>query len=204
MLYSICVLLIAGSTLFYICYIHGVDEGGNVWSSWYNYVSPFIAIANVAAFLGLTIAIFLGDDKRQKTQEQAKVQNIIINKLQIIEKELSQQEKILRKNGKIQDVYTIYILLYRFTYYFKALPDLVIFSSKPKEKEDAIQVLNKIEEVKKVFIDFYQNNKGNDTLKENKKQDLAYELNFLSAYIEEFEISIIQDISQNVVEPIKF
>ena len=169
---AICVLLIAGSTLFYICYIHGVDEGGNVWSSWYNYVSPFIAIANVAAFLGLTIAIFLGDDKRQKTQEQ--------------------------------DVYTIYILLYRFTYYFKALPDLVIFSSKPKEKEDAIQVLNKIEEVKKVFIDFYQNNKGNDTLKENKKQDLAYELNFLSAYIEEFEISIIQDISQNVVEPIKF
>ena len=198
---AVCVFLIVGCTLFYFCQIHEADNVSERWSNWYNYISPFIAIANVAAFLGLTIAIFIGEEQRQKTHEQINLQNTIINKLQKIEVELSQSEKTLREyHVNIQSIYSIYIMLYRYANYFKNLPSLSILKTRKEEKKNASEVLAQIEKTRNLFISIYKEFREQEKKEvgRDKCKPLAKELNFLIAYLEEFEISILQDISINV------
>ena len=197
---TICVFTLGIAILCYGCRLRdlGINENAT-WSLWYNYLSPFIAFANVVAFAGLTIALYYGEDNRQKTHERINIQNTIINKLQLIEKDFSIKEKELRSNPNMIDVYSVYISLYKYAHYFKHLPKLSILST--KEHEDAIQVLKKIEEIREIFINFYSKHDKNHNITEEEKQDLAYQLNYLSAYLEEFEISIIQDIALSVDGP---
>lgn len=200
---AFCILSIAGGILYYFCHFHCITSENRItWDIWYNYLSPIIAIANVGAFLGLTIAIYKGDEQRQKTHEHINIQNTILTKLQIIEQDLSQKEERLRGNSNNQDIYTIYISLYKHVYYFKSLPELAILTSRLKVRDDAKQVFDKIVEVREIFIKAYQDHKSeNKEPTDDEKQDLAYHLNYLLAAIEELEMSIIQDISLSVEYP---
>ena len=188
--------------MFYFCRMHSSCHES--WGTWYNFLSPYIAIANIIAFIGLTVAIYSGESTRQTKHEQVNIQNTIISKLQYIEKDLALVEKILRSdNAGLQDVYTTYIILYRHTHYFSILPDLSILSQREYEKKIAKEVLERIEATREVFIKFYNDHKDEENFlfTHEMKHDLAYHINYLTAHLEEFEISIIQDISITIEEP---
>lgn len=194
----ICTIVVGGALGCYFLHLH---MGDNNWSKWYNFTSPFIAIANVIAFMVLTIAIYIGEDTRSKTHEQSNIQNTIIHKLQKIEKELAQSEELLRKGSvNVQNVYTIYIMLYRYANYFKNLPSLSILKIRKEEKKNATEILKQIEKTRDIFINHYMSLKQQhkEYSDSNDCKPLARELNYLIAYFEEFEISILQDISISV------
>lgn len=198
----ICAFIIGGALMFYFCRMHSICNES--WQTWYNFLSPYIAIANIIAFIGLTVAIYLGESTRQTKHEQVNIQNTIIAKLQRVENDLAVAEKTLRSdNVGLQDVYTTYIILYRHTHYFNLLPDLSILSQREQERKIAKDVLKRIEATRDVFIKFYNDHKTEDKFlfTHEMKHDLAYHINYLTAHLEEFEISIIQDISITIEEP---
>jgi len=204
---ALCFFLIVGGLCYYLCHLRGVDiEEGSLCAIWYNYLSPFIAIANVIAFIGLTIAIYVGEDQRQKMHEQINIQNAIIDKLQSIERDLTLKEETFRKEkSTLNDVYSIYIAIYRYANFFKDLPSLSILETRKDEKENASKVLEQVNATQKLFIDYYKEHKANISrqgeINDDDKRPLLRQLNFLMGYIEEFEISILQDISLHIDQP---
>lgn len=196
----LCIIFVAGPILHY--YLHMRNDDAQ-WCIWYNFVSPFVAIANVIVFGGLTIAIYKGETLRQKTHEQVNIQNIIINKLQHIEKELVTEESALREGKiKVMHFYTIYISLYRYENYFKNMPSLAILKKRRDVKENASQIVQQVVAGRDLFLDEYKkyNKLGKDEVDSNDCKPLAKKLNLIIAYLEEFEMSIIQDISLTVLK----
>lgn len=199
----VCVITIGSAVGYYFYHMSIYDAD---WSEWYNFTSPFIAVANVLAFIGLTVAIYIGESRRQKAQEQAKIQNAIIAKLQIMEKELSLKEESFRewKNIKAKDLYEIYIPLYRCSNYLKKLPEIFLFEHKEEERKDAKQVFEQILNTRNLFGDKYQEACAKKTKKVSGSvaQELSRQLNLSIAYLEEFEISVLQYISFDIDNPI--
>lgn len=171
--------------------------------NWYNFSSPIIAIANVLAFIGLTIAIYIGERDQQKTHEKINIQNTILSKLQHVEEELAAKDLSLRTGSvKVMHLYTIYIVLYRYENYFKNLPSLSILKKRKEEKENAEKIVQQVKEGKDMFLSKYQNFKQNDRcfIDSSECKDLANKLNLIIAYLEEYEMSILQDISITILE----
>lgn len=197
----LCIIFIAGPILHYCFCLHSNDS--TQWMVWYNFVSPFIAIANVIAFVGLTIAIFLGESERQKAHEQVNIQNTIITKLQQIEKDLTLAESALRSGSvKVMHFYTIYLLLYRYENYFKQMPSLALLKKRKEEKENAAKIVQQVVEGRDMFINEYKRyvEQSRKVVVSNDCKLLARKLNLIIAYLEEFEMTIIQDISLTVLE----
>ena len=198
-----CVSLIVWCCGYFYNHLNDFAPKDEALNNWYNFASPIIAIANVLAFIGLTIAIYIGESSRQKTHEHVNIQNTIISKLQIVEKDLALKELALRKNNiDVQVLYTIYVALYRYENYFKDLPTLSILANRKAEKEEAEKVLRQIRDIADAFYEKYDGNKNNQqSLSIADVKPLIEKLNYLIAFIEEFEMSIIQDISSNVENP---
>lgn len=199
----VCVSLIVWCSGYFYNHLNDFAPKDEALSNWYNFASPIIAIANVLAFIGLTIAIYMGESNRQKTHEHINIQNTIISKLQIVEKDLALKEQALRKNSvDVQVLYTIYVSLYRYENYFKDLPALSILANRKAEKEEAEKVLRQIRDIADAFYEKYDGSKNNQqSLSIADVKPLIGKLNYLIAFIEEFEMSIIQDISSNVENP---
>jgi len=199
----VCVSLIVWCCGYFYNHLNDFAPKDEALSNWYNFASPIIAIANVLAFIGLTIAIYMGESNRQKTHEHINIQNTIISKLQIVEKDLALKEQALRKNSvDVQVLYTIYVSLYRYENYFKDLPTLSILANRKAEKEEAEKVLRQIRDIADAFYEKYDGSKNNQqSLSIADVKPLIGKLNYLIAFIEEFEMSIIQDISSNVENP---
>lgn len=197
----LCVIFIAGPVIHYCFHLHSNDN--NQWMVWYNFVSPFIAIANVIAFVGLTIAIYKGESERQKAHEQVNIQNTIITKLQQIEKDLTLEEYELRSGSvKVMHFYTIYLLLYRYENYFKQMPSLALLKKREDEKENAAKIIQQVIEGRDLFINEYKKyqEQRREYVDSNDCKTLARKLNLIIAYLEEFEMTIIQDISLTVLD----
>ena len=172
------------------------------YAVWYNFISPLIAIINVIAFIGLTVAIYKGESDRQKKHEQINIQNTIISKIQQIEKELSEGEIGLRRGSvEIQQLYTIYISLYKIENYLKDLPKISLLQTRKALKENAEKIEKQTTQARDMFICQYQKIKssGKSSVNSSECVDMSKKLNLVIAYLEEFEMSIIQDISLNII-----
>ena len=199
----VCISLIVWSGGYFFNHLSEWAPEYNWLSNWYNFASPIIAIANVTAFIGLTIAIYIGESDRQKKHEQVNIQNTIIAKLQIIEKELVTEELALRAGSvKVMHFYTIYLMLYRYENYFKNLPSLALLEKRKEEKENASKIVKQVVEGRDLFLAKYKTLKeeNREYIDSNDCKPLAKKLNLIIAYLEEFEMSIIQDISITILE----
>lgn len=198
----VCIGLIAWSVWYYFDTLQTLTGEKVSFKNWYNFASPILAIANIIAFIGLTVAIYIGESGRQKNHEKVSIQKTIINKVQIVEIDLKEQTKILYKEDiKRIEIYDIYISLYRYFYYFKNLPDIPILESDDQRHKDAKEILEQITQTRDLFIKFYNKYDDSTIIVENDRRQLAIKLNVLIAYLEAFEISIINNISFDIVEP---
>ena len=196
----ICAFIIGGALMYYFCRMHlSCHES---WETWYNFLSPYIAIANIIAFIGLTVAIYWGESARQAKHEQVNIQKTIIKKIQQVEIDLATQAKILYKKETLRiDIYSIYISLYGYAYYFINLPEIPLLESDAQRKKDAEEVLEQIKQTRDLFIGCYMKYDDTTQINEIDRRSLARKLNILLAYLEVFEMSIINNISMDVVEP---
>ena len=196
----ICAFVIVGALMYYFCRMHMASNDS--WATWYNFSSPYIAIANIIAFIGLTVAIYLGENSRQAKHEQINIQKTIIKKIQQIEIDLAVQTKILYKEETLRiDIYPIYISLYKYAYYFKNLPKIPIIDSDNQRKKDAEEMLEQFNKTRDQFIRCYMKYDDTTQINEIDRRNLALKMNILLAYLEVFEMSIINNISLDVVEP---
>lgn len=199
----VCISLIVWCGGYFYNHLSQLAPQNEALSNWYNFSSPIIAIANVLAFIGLTIAIYIGESDRQKTHEQFNIQNTIISKLQYIERELASNELTLRTGSvRVMHLYTIYIVLYRCENYFKNLPSLSIIEKRKEEKENAAKIVKQVQEGQAMFLKGYQQFKqqNRDFIDSSECKEMANKLNLITAYLEEYEMSILQDISINIIE----
>ena len=199
----VCISLIFWCCGYFYNHLSQLAPQNEALGNWYNFSSPIIAIANVLAFIGLTIAIYIGERDQQKTHEKINIQNTILSKLQYVEEELAAKELSLRTGSvKVMHLYTIYIVLYRYENYFKNLPSLSILKKRKEEKENAEKIVQQVKEGKDMFLSKYQNFKQNDRcfIDSSECKDLANKLNLIIAYLEEYEMSILQDISITILE----
>ena len=202
-----CVSLIVWCCGYFYNHLNDFAPKDEALNNWYNFASPIIAIANVVAFIGLTIAIYIGESDRQKKHEQVNIQNTIITKLQHIEKELTTGEAALRAGSvKVMHFYTIYLMLYRYENYFKNLPSLALLEKRKEEKENASKIVKQVIEGRDLFLSEYKALKeaSREYIDSNDCKPLAKKLNLIIAYLEEFEMSIIQDISLTVLDEPKY
>ena len=198
----VCISLIVWCGGYFFNHLSDLAPEYNWLSNWYNFASPIIAIANVVAFIGLTIAIYIGESDRQKKHEQINIQNTIISKIQQIEKELSEGEIGLRKGSvEIQQLYTIYISLYKIENYLKDLPKISLLQTRKALKENAEKIEQQTTQARDMFICQYQKLKstGRVFVDSSECVEMSKKLNLVIAYLEEFEMSIIQDISLNII-----
>ena len=199
----VCISLIFWCCGYFYNHLNQLTPQNEALGNWYNFSSPIIAIANVLAFIGLTIAIYIGERDQQKTHEKINIQNTILSKLQHVEEELATKELSLRTGSvNVMHLYTIYIVLYRYENYFKNLPSLSILKKRKEEKENAEKIVQQVKEGKDMFLSNYQNFKQNDRcfIDSSECKDLANKLNLIIAYLEEYEMSILQDISITILE----
>ena len=199
----VCISLIFWCCGYFYNHLSQLAPQNEALGNWYNFSSPIIAIANVLAFIGLTIAIYIGERDQQKTHEKLNIQNTILSKLQHVEEELAAKELSLRTGSvKVMHLYTIYIVLYRYENYFKNLPSLSILKKRKEEKENAEKIVQQVKEGKEMFLSKYQNFKQNERyfIDSSECKDLANKLNLIIAYLEEYEMSILQDISITILE----
>ena len=103
---------------------------------------------------------------------------------------------------KVMHFYTIYLLLYRYENYFKQMPSLALLKKREDEKENAAKIVQQVIEGRDLFINEYKKyqEQRREYVDSNDCKTLARKLNLIIAYLEEFEMTILQDISLTVLD----
>ncbi len=193
----ICAFSIGGALLYYCNALHGVTNNTS-WDTWYNFLSPIIAIANIIAFIGLTAAIYYGETKRQEQFEKTHIEETILTKICYIEQKLTEVEKELRTSAPaLPTVYTAYIIVYRARYYFEKLNTIEILGE--TEKTDAADMLESLKNMEEEMARSYNTHKDNNTqytLEEGKQ--LSKQLNHLTGKLNMMEADMMQQMAKNI------
>lgn len=199
----LCAFFVVGSILYYFNYLHAVTgEESKTFNVWYNFLSPIIAIANVVAFIGLTVAIIYGESSRHKQREKIHIADSILNKIYYIEQEFSKAELDLRKNNpSLLDVYSAYIAVYRARNYFQHL--LTVSTLGETEKEDVKDMFDVFKELEQQLAASYEQHKAQNI--QYTKQDtntFSQQLNHITGMLNIIEAEMMEQMAKHIEEGI--
>lgn len=195
----LCAFFVISAVLYYFNYLHNATEAEcTSWGVWYNFTSPVIAIANIIAFIGLTMAIIFGENSQHEQREKIHIADNILTKLYQIEKELAEMEKELRSVAPdMPVVYSAYLVLYRARYYFGTLHTIDTLSE--KEKSEAKDLRDAFADVEREIAASYSEHKNTNTpftLDEGKH--FSKGLNRLTAMLNMMEADMMQQMAKTI------
>lgn len=195
----LCLLVMGGALGYYFQNLHETSQPARTeWNVWYNFLSPIIAFGNILAFIGLTVAIYMGESQRQQQFEKTHIEGTIIAKIYQIEQALAESEKDLRTQPPtLSSVYTAYIVVYRAHYYFETLHTIETLSD--LEKADAKDVLDIFQRAEEEIARSYQAHKNDHTPHTQQEGiDLAQLLNHLTGKLNMMEADMMQQMAKNI------
>lgn len=194
----LCAFFIGSALWYYFNYLHTTCSDENILGTWYNFLSPIIAVANIVAFIGLTAAIFFGENSQHQQREKIHIEDAMLSKLYNIERDLVNVDTDLRlQDPSIKNVYSAYLVVYRGRYYFEQLKEVETLSE--DEKADAGDMRDAFEEKERQLRESYilHRNNGNP-YSEDEIRSFTKSINHLIGMLNMMETHIMQQMAKSV------